>query len=203
MARSVLLPRAAKALLAVLVVALTGLVAAATAWFVVQIAAGSLLFLRCGDGCSQPDLDTTGGAAIVVTDVVDGDTITVKRGATVARVRLLGIDTPETKDPRTEVQCYGREATAATVALLPPGTEVRLEGDVETRDRYDRLLAYVYRSSDGLFVNLELARLGFADLLTYPPNVAHTSELTAAVETARREQLGLWSVCGRPGQPAG
>jgi micrococcal nuclease len=140
---------------------------------------------------------------VTVARVIDGDTIEVldpRRDA--STVRLIGIDTPETKDPRSPVQCFGEEATDATTTLLPPGTEVRLEADVEQRDRYDRVLAYVYRSSDGLFVNLELARRGYADLLTYPPNVAHTAELSAAVAAARRERLGLWQACGGPDRPA-
>ena len=122
-------------------------------------------------------------------------------GGRTEKVRLLGIDTPETKDPRKPVQCFGKEASARTADLLPPGTEVRLVRDVEERDRYDRLLAYVYRD-DGLFVNLDLARGGYADLLTYPPNVAHTAELQEAVAEARREQRGLWQACGGPGRPA-
>jgi micrococcal nuclease len=137
-----------------------------------------------------------------VVKVVDGDTIEVELGGRTENVRLLGIDTPETKDPRKPVQCFGAEASAHTAELLPPGTEVRLVPDVERRDRYDRVLAYVYRVSDGLFVNLELARDGYADLLTYPPNVAHTAELSAAVAEARREQRGLWQACGGPGRPA-
>jgi micrococcal nuclease len=137
-----------------------------------------------------------------VIEVIDGDTIVVQTGYRRDKVRLLGIDTPETKDPRRPVQCFGEEASRRTTELLPPGTEVRLVGDVEERDRYDRVLAYVYRASDSLFVNLELARDGYADLLTYPPNVAHTSELTAAVAEARREQRGLWQACGGPGRPA-
>jgi micrococcal nuclease len=137
-----------------------------------------------------------------VTEVVDGDTIVVRLMGDDLTVRLLGIDTPETKDPRREVQCFGEEASRHTAELLPPGTAVRLEGDVEPRDRYDRLLAYVYRSSDDLFVNLDLARGGYADLLTYPPNVAHSAELSAAVAEARREQRGLWQACGGPGRPA-
>jgi micrococcal nuclease len=152
---------------------------------------------------SSPD----GGAAStrgkpVVTKVVDGDTIEVRAGGHTEKVRLLGIDTPETKDPRKPVQCFGKEASQHTTELLPVGTEVRLEPDVEERDRYDRVLAYVYRVEDGLFVNLELARAGYADLLTYPPNVAHTAEFQAAVSEARREQRGLWQACGGPGRPA-
>ena len=74
-------------------------------------------------------------------------------------VRLIGIDTPETRRPaHARSQCFGPEASAARRELLPPGTVVRLERDVEARDRYDRLLAYVFRAADGLFVNLVLAR---------------------------------------------
>ena len=137
-----------------------------------------------------------------VVNVVDGDTIEVEVAGRTEKVRLLGIDTPETMDPRKPVQCFGAEASARTAELLPSGTEVHLVADVERRDRYDRLLAYVYRASDGMFVNLELASGGYADLLTYPPNEAHTAELSAAVAEARREQRGLWQACGGPGRPA-
>ena len=102
-------------------------------------------------------------------------------------MRLIGIDTPETVDPRKPVQCFGKEASAHTHDLLPPGTVVRLERDVEARDRYDRLLAYVYRVSDGLFVNLALARDGYAQLLTIPPNVTYVDQFRAAVADARHE----------------
>lgn len=136
-------------------------------------------------------------ANATVVRVVDGDTIRVRLdGDGEERVRLIGIDTPETKDPRRPVQCYGREAAARTVSLLPPGTRVRLERDVEPRDRYGRLLAYVYRASDGLFVNLALVREGYALVLTIPPNVAHAEEFVAAARGAREAGRGLWSACG-------
>jgi len=153
-----------------------------------------LVLLDAGDG------DPT-SRVVEVAEVIDGDTISVRVEGHTHTVRLLGIDTPETKDPRRPVQCYGPEATRRATELLPPGTEVRLEPDVERRDRYDRVLAYVYRVPDGLFVNLELARGGYADVLTYPPNVSHTAELSAAVAEARREQRGLWQACGGPGRP--
>ena len=151
---------------------------------------------------SREGSEAVRGAEPTISKVVDGDTIEVRVGGRTEKVRLLGIDTPETKDPRKPVQCFGEEASRHTAELLPEGTPVRLVRDVEERDRYDRLLAYVYRASDGLFVNLELARGGYADLLTYPPNVAHTAELSAAVAEARREQRGLWGACGGPGRPA-
>jgi len=144
----------------------------------------------------------TAGEA-VVEQVVDGDTLVVRLGdGTEDRVRLIGVDTPETKHPSKPVECFGREASAFTASLLPEGTRVRLERDVEARDRYDRLLAYVYRADDDLFVNLELLARGYAAVLTVPPNVAHTDEFVAAARQAREEGRGLWSACGDVGVPA-
>jgi micrococcal nuclease len=136
------------------------------------------------------------GQASVVR-VVDGDTVEVRIGDREETVRLIGIDTPETVDPRSPVECFGQEASDRAKALLPEGTGVRLVADVEPRDRYDRLLAYVYRD-DGTFVNLALVEDGYASVATYPPNVAHTSEFTAAAARARDEGRGLWGACGGP-----
>jgi micrococcal nuclease len=89
---------------------------------------------------------------------------------------------------------------AHTSELLPPGTAVRLEYDVEHLDRYERTLAYVYRLDDGLFVNLDLLTEGYAEQFTVPPNVARAEELSRAVATARNAGKGLWSgVCGQVG----
>ncbi len=131
----------------------------------------------------------------VLEHVTDGDTIDVTVDGVDERVRLIGIDTPETKKPNTPVQCFGPEATAFTTSLLPVGTPLHLERDVEARDAYGRLLAYVYRSDDGLFVNLEIARRGFARALTIPPNTAHVDEFAAATRTAAAENIGLWAEC--------
>lgn len=154
-------------------------------------------FAAAASSTTEPD-----GAATVV-EVIDGDTILVEVAGREERVRLIGIDTPETKDPRRPVQCFGAEAAARTAALLPPGTEVRLVRDVELRDRYERLLAYVHRAGDDLFVNLTLAREGYAAAATYPPNVAHTEAIVAAAARARDEGRGLWGACGGPDEPAG
>ncbi len=127
-------------------------------------------------GCRSSSSDTgapTEPGSARVTRVIDGDTIEVKLGGGTEQVRLLAIDTPETHHPTKPVQCYGKEASAHTTELLPAGTDVRLERDEEERDDYGRLLAYVYRSSDGLFVNLDLVQQGYASLLTIRPNVAH------------------------------
>ena len=126
---------------------------------------------------------------------LDGDTIVASIDGTEERVRLIGIDTPETKKPDTPVQCFGPEASDFTKSLLPKGTPVLLVRDIEARDKYDRLLAYVYRTRDGLFVNLDIMRQGFARLLTIPPNVAHVDEFVAAAKAARKENLGLWGGC--------
>ena len=134
-------------------------------------------------------------AEAVVDRVVDGDTIRAKIGRRVERVRFIGMDTPEVVKPNTPVQCFGREASARTKALLPAGSVIHLVTDVEARDRYRRLLAYVYRDVDGAFVNLLLVEEGYAVPYTYPPNVAHADEFVAAAGRARDEQRGLWSRC--------
>jgi micrococcal nuclease len=91
------------------------------------------------------------------------------------------------------------EASAYTAERFPVGTRVRLVHDVERTDRYGRTLAYVYRADDGLFLNLALVRDGFAQVSTYPPNVAHVDELVAAQREAREGDRGLWDgACERP-----
>ncbi len=135
-------------------------------------------------------------ANATVTHISDGDTVTVTfAGGAESKVRLIGIDTPETKRPNTPIQCFGPEATRFTTSLLPIGTAIRIERDVEPTDRYGRLLAYIYRASDGLFINQTLAEYGYANLLTYPPNVAHVDEFRDAVDRARQRDRGLWRAC--------
>ncbi len=136
-----------------------------------------------------------------VIHVIDGDTIDVRIGRDITRIRLLGIDTPETKDPRKPVQCFGPEAASRTAELLPNGSIVHLEADRETHDVFGRTLAYVHRD-DGLFVNLSLLTDGFADVLIISPNGAHSSEFRAAAAMARTAKKGLWGACGGPGHTA-
>jgi micrococcal nuclease len=133
------------------------------------------------------------GAGRVVR-VVDGDTIQVEVGGRREKVRYIGVDTPESVKPGTPVQCYAKRASAFNKHLLA-GRRVRLVPDAEARDRYGRLLAYVYRSSDGLFVNAALVRHGYAHTLTIPPNVAHAGEFRRLASDARRAGRGLWSAC--------
>lgn len=159
----------------------------------------ALLFAATA-ACSPSRAAPTDGTATVVA-VSDGDTIDVDFGGDVEPVRLLGIDTPETHHPTRPVECYGAEASARTAELLPEGTEVHLVRDVEARDRYGRLLAYVYRAEDDLFVNRSLAEDGFADTLDIAPNDAHAAELARVVSVARAEGRGLWGACGGPDVP--
>src|SRR6478752_8590167 len=101
-----------------------------------------------------------------VVRVVDGDTIQVQLdGGRTERVRYIGMDTPESVKPDTPVQCYAKAASAENKKLVQ-GERVKLVPDAEARDRYGRLLAYVYRERDGLFVNAELVRRGYARVLT-------------------------------------
>jgi micrococcal nuclease len=143
---------------------------------------------------SKPGLAT-------VTKEVDGDTIHVDLAGVDERIRFIGVDTPETHGKNGLVECFGKEASDHTASLIPVGTRLRLVRDAEARDRYGRLLAYVYRASDDLFVNLALARDGFADVLTFPPNVAHAQEFVAAVRDARNANRGLWRACGSADVP--
>jgi micrococcal nuclease len=129
-----------------------------------------------------------------VVRVVDGDTIRVALGGRVERVRYIGIDTPESVKPDTPVQCYAHRA-AAENARLVGGRRVRLVLDVEPRDRFGRLLAYVYRTADGLNVGAALVRGGFARTLTIPPNVRFAARFRALAAQARRAHRGLWSAC--------
>jgi micrococcal nuclease len=135
----------------------------------------------------------------VVVEVIDGDTVDVELAGRTERVRLLGIDTPETVDPDRPVGCHGPEASALTHSLLPDGTTVRLERDTEARDRYGRLLAYVFRVDDGLFVNEAILVAGEAEILSIEPNHAYATRLAAAADAARAGGAGLWGACPRDG----
>ncbi|MDE0804695.1 MAG: thermonuclease family protein [Acidimicrobiales bacterium] len=146
---------------------------------------------------SGPSPSADAGQGVVVR-VIDGDTVDVDLDGQRERVRLIGVDTPESVAPERPVQCYGVEASDHTRSLLPVGTVVRLERDEVGRDQYDRLLAYVYRVDDDLLVNLDLIEGGFADAVTYGDNEALYDTFVAAESTARADGAGLWSACGGP-----
>ncbi len=122
----------------------------------------------------------------VVERVVDGDTIIVEG---VGRVRLIGVDTPETVHPNRPVEFFGKEASAFTKRLLE-GKRVRLEYDQERQDRYGRTLAYVYLD-DGTFVNAEIIRLGYGHAYTRFP-FRHMEAFRQFEREARDNRRGLW-----------
>lgn len=129
-----------------------------------------------------------------VISVVDGDTLVVRVDGHRETVRLIGIDTPETKHPTKPVGCFGPEASAHTAALLVPGSLIRLERDREARDRYGRLLVYAF-TSEGLFINLHLVQAGFATTLPIEPNTAHQLAFADAARDAQAARRGLWGKC--------
>jgi micrococcal nuclease len=144
----------------------------------------------------------------LVAYVVDGDTIAVRIDRGVEKVRLIGIDTPESrKNERAALQAershrdiktimeFGRRAKDALKELLPKGTELRIEYDVQKRDKYGRLLGYVYRT-DNTMVNEEIVLRGYAQLLTIPPNVKYVDRFKKALAKSQREKRGLWASGG-------
>ena len=128
-------------------------------------------------------------ALVKVVRVVDGDTIEIEGGE---RVRYIGMDTPETVDPRKPVQCFGAEASKKNKELVE-GKMVRLEKDVTDRDKYQRLLRYVWLGDE--MINKALVEGGFAHSYTYPPDVKYQAEFVKAEKVARDAKIGLWNSC--------
>jgi len=126
------------------------------------------------------------GYEATVVRVIDGDTILLSNGE---KVRYIGINTPEIHHPTRGKEPYGQEAKEANRRLVE-GKTVRLEFDVQQRDKYGRLLAYVHL--DGQMVNRRLVRDGYAEVATYPPNVRHQDEFLKLQGEAREQQRGLW-----------
>lgn len=131
-----------------------------------------------------------------VTEVVDGDTIKVDLGNNnIKTVRYIGMDTPETVDPRKTVQCFGKEASAKNKELVGGGT-VGLEKDVSETDKYGRLLRYVYMGD--LFINQALVAEGYAYSSSYPPDIKYQDALKKSEQQARTANKGLWGACNTP-----
>ena len=133
--------------------------------------------------------------ATSITTVIDGDTITAMIDGKPMSIRLIGIDTPESSTSARPEECGGEEATQFLRRILPQGTPILLTRDQELLDPYDRLLAYVFRKNDGLFVNLAIAKYGMADELSFPPNTRHAAHIRKAVTAARTSGAGVWSLC--------
>lgn len=132
---------------------------------------------------------------VKVARVIDGDTIELETGET---LRYIGIDTPETKHPKKPVQCYGEEASQMNKKLVE-GKSVRIVKDVSEVDKYNRLLRYVYVSTQaspsGILVNDYLVRNGFAFTSTFPPDVTKADQFSEAQREAREKNLGVWKYC--------
>ena len=170
----------------------------------------------------QPDLRnpliTKDRETAKVVRVIDGDTIEISAtdgpasgGENGQKIRYIGIDTPETVDPRKAVQCFGQEAAAKNRELVE-GKTVSLEKDVSETDKYGRLLRYVYfdastSSGQVIFVNELLVKEGFAHASSYPPDVKYQDQFQKAEQEARVNNLGLWGQClgkisGRSSEPS-
>lgn len=124
-----------------------------------------------------------------VVKVVDGDTIKLENGEV---VRYIGIDTPETVHPSKPVQCFGKEASNKNKELVE-GKLVKIKKDITDRDKYGRLLRYVWVGD--LFINDELVRQGYAYAYTYPPDVKYTEQFVQAQREAKENNRGLWADC--------
>ena len=156
-----------------------------------------------GKGRAPADLATTkaeraawpgppkGAVAAKVQRVVDGDTFVATVNGRRERVRVIGVDTPESVDPNRPDEPFGEEASDFAKRYLD-GETVRMAGDVEPRDRYGRMLAYVWLA-DGTFWNALLAAEGYAQQLTIPPNVTYAPLFRRLVAEARGNDRGLWA----------
>jgi micrococcal nuclease len=129
-----------------------------------------------------------------VVRIVDGDTIHVRIADRIEKVRYIGVNTPEVHHPRKGEEPGGREAAAVNRALVIDKT-VRLETDVQVRDRYGRLLAYVYVGDT--MINADLVRQGYAQVMTVPPNVRHQALFLKLQREARESNRGLWRSAAR------
>ena len=133
----------------------------------------------------------------LVTKVIDGDTFYIKINGADVSVRMIGIDTPETVDPRRAVGCFGKKASEETKRLIE-GKQVLLTKDITDTDKYNRLLRYVFLPISGgenLFINDYLVRQGFAKNSTYPPDVKYNDRFLAAEKEARENLRGMWQEC--------
>jgi micrococcal nuclease len=143
-----------------------------------------------------PEPTATNRQTIKVVRVVDGDTIEIEGGQ---KVRYIGIDTPETVDPRKSVQCFGKEASDKNKELVE-GKDVELEKDVSETDKYGRLLRYIWIGD--LLVNEFLVQEGYAQSSSYPPDVKYQERFNEAEQKAREEEKGLWGeICATTPTP--
>ena len=140
-----------------------------------------------------PTSITDSRESVLVSRVIDGDTIQVFLDGESQTIRYIGVDTPETRHPSIPVECYGPEASLFNEELVA-GKHVLLEKDTTDQDKYGRLLRYVWIEGVGL-VNHILVEAGYARVSTYPPDVKYEHLLIAAESSAQADGIGLWSSC--------
>jgi len=162
---------------------------------ILLLCVGIALLLANRDGDAGPSErgrkdDRTIEARVV--EVVDGDTARMRIGGREQSVRYIGIDTPESVIPGEAPECFGKRAAALNRELVE-GEEATLVLGAERRDRYDRLLAYVYTGD--LFVNAEIVRRGFARTLAIAPNTDFADRFTRLQQAAANAGRGLWGAC--------
>lgn len=126
---------------------------------------------------------------VKVTRIIDGDTIQLEDGR---KLRYIGIDSPESADPRKSLECFGNESSKRNYELVY-GKSVRLEKDISEIDRYKRLLRYVY--VDDIMINELLIKEGYAQASSYPPDIKYQNKFTKAEQDARENKRGLWGNC--------
>ena len=154
------------------------------------VGVGLSLLMSCSSGVT-----TENEVLITILKVVDGDTVDISIDGQTERVRLIGVNTPETKHPTKPIECFGPEASAYMTQLLPKGTILRIERDIEARDRYGRMLLYLYRDSDNLFINLDLVTRGYGTPMSIEPNTFHRTDFVRAAALAEVANVGLWKAC--------
>jgi micrococcal nuclease len=140
-----------------------------------------------------------------VVQIVDGDTLTIQHNGRAQKIRLIGIDAPESRinnktkkdaargnEDLDTITKMGKEATRFVKKIVKPGDPISIEFDKQTRDKYGRLLGYVYLSN-GKMLNEEIVKAGYANLMTYPPNVKYQDRFLKAYREARENSRGLWA----------
>lgn len=146
--------------------------------------------VQSGNSSSNPDNNPGIEGPFKVLRVADGDTIVIDYYGSKEKVRFIGVNSPESVKPNSPVEPYGKEAAKFTRKNLD-GKYVTLEFDVDKRDKYGRLLAYVY--VDGVMFNKTLLEEGYAQLMTIPPDVKYVDEFKEIQRMARENNKGLWA----------
>ena len=143
--------------------------------------------------CSSTQPDNLHEATFV--RIVDGDTLIANIDGKEEYVRLILVDTPETKHPKQPVQPFGPEASAFMEQTYKGSDIIQLEYGPEKRDIYDRILAYVY-TEDGEMFNELLLKKGLARVAVYPPNDKYVDEFRKLEQKAKKQKIGIWSIDG-------